>query len=490
MSTSTTSATSTVIIKATFGSDTRRLRLDATANFKALVAALRPLFFPADSATQFTVTWTDEDGDAVTVAGDPDFIEAKRAQHCDSVLRFAIVASTPPPYPSITARPVAASTPTPAPKSVKFDAMVTDDVTSDAPLGPTKAFLAMLVDRSSSMGSLGGEVLTGIQTYLKEMKASDAEDGSSTSVLMATFDNKYELAHDGLDLPDALKAISQADVEPRGSTALWDGIGFVLRDTEAKIAALPSGDKPDKVIVFILTDGQENTSRTWTQATVKRRMEALKLAPHCYEFFFAAAGQDALATGSHMGLKADECVTWSPDPAAARETFRQSAVNAVRCKKGMSRGYTSQQRSACYTQVQSSGGMGGRSMGDYVPASYGGPRSRMMMTAAVPQMPAAQQMMSLAGDVFCKRQVGPTTTAATATTTATTAAAAAATTDTSAARGRCRVGNATATPPRASAKKVFKKKAKSKARAAGSESSSFGCINPNSRTVAAMDTSA
>jgi hypothetical protein len=396
MSTSTTS-TSTMIIKATFGSDTRRLRLDATADFKALVAALRPLFFPADSAdsTQLTVTWTDEDGDVVTVAGDPDFIEAKRAQRNDSVVRFTIVAATLPPYPSTTApttaptapaalaapptAPAAPKSSAPAPKSVRFDAtmatMATDDMATDAPPGPTKAFLAMLVDRSGSMGSLGGEVLTGIQTYLEEMKASDAEDGSSTSVLMATFDNKYELAHDGLDLPDALKAISQADVQPRGMTALWDGIGFVLRDTEAKIAALPSGEKPDKVIVFILTDGQENSSRTWTQATVKRRMEALKLAPHQYEFFFAAAGQDALATGSHMGLKADECMTWSPDPVAARETFKQSAVNAVRCKKGMSRGYTPQQRSACY-----SGG----------PSAHGGPRSRSMMPAAA----MAQQMMT------------------------------------------------------------------------------------------------
>jgi hypothetical protein len=113
----------------TFGSDTRRLRLDATADFKALVSALRPLFLPADSATQHTVTWTDEGGDVVTVAGDPDFIEAKRAhvQRGGSVVRFTIVAATPPPCPSTTmAGPVAAltapsaPTATLAPKSVKF----------------------------------------------------------------------------------------------------------------------------------------------------------------------------------------------------------------------------------------------------------------------------------------------------------------------------------------------------------------------------------
>ena len=66
------------------------------------------------------------------------------------------------------------------------------------------------VGRSGSMGLLSGEVLAGIQTYLEEMKASDAEDGSSTSVLMATFDNKYELAHYGLDLPYCQAAVERS----------------------------------------------------------------------------------------------------------------------------------------------------------------------------------------------------------------------------------------------------------------------------------------
>jgi uncharacterized protein YegL len=380
-------ATSTITIKATCGSDTRRLALDVAADFKAFVATLQALYFPTDCGAEFTVTWTDEDGDVITVASDADFSEAKRAQQASDstdVIRFTVMASTPPPYPPPTKLPASASTPT----------VVNDTVESNAGLaagapGPTKAWLSMLVDRSGSMGSLGSEVLSGIQTYLEQIQASDTEDGSSTSVLLSTFDNTYELAHDGLDLPEALKAITQHDIQPRGMTALWDGIGFVLRDTETKIAALPACDKPDKVIVFILTDGQENASRTWSQATVKRRMEALKLAPHSYEFFFAAAGQDALTTGSHMGLNADECVTWSADPVAARATFQSSAVNAVRCKKGLSRGYSNEQRSRCVssartvsepnrsaamksrTKVKSSGGALGGFFGSLNPFSGG-----------------------------------------------------------------------------------------------------------------------
>merc|ERR1711964_396733 len=87
-------------------------------------------------------------------------------------------------------------------------------------------------------------------------------------------------------------------------------------------------------------------------------------------------------------MGAADCVTWSNNAAAASEVFKQSAVNAVRCKKGMSRGYTPQQRSSCMTPQKAS--FGSPSMGGY--------GNRLMPSPPLPSTTTGG--MGLSGNAF------------------------------------------------------------------------------------------
>ena len=58
----------------------------------------------------------------------------------------------------------------------------------------------------------------------------------------------------------------------------------------------------EKVIVCILTDGQENSSSEFTRDQIKTMIEHAE--KHGWSFVFLAANQDAFATGAQIGIAA------------------------------------------------------------------------------------------------------------------------------------------------------------------------------------------
>ena len=403
----------TLTIKASFGTDLRRLTTRCSEPWAELRTQLETTFVPdapQSNPSSWRITWVDEDGDHITVQTEADWQECVRHVHGSTsaamqhraVIRLHIAAQAAGagaavPFAAPAAAPAPAALPStlpPAPMSPGWQqyaaekgsefashelaevetlemmaeamqameametaekaAMVagsadlvaaTEPTPAVAP--PTTCHLTMLVDRSGSMRSLGDAVLEGIKTYLQELAAADESGNISTTVLFSTFDNAYEVKHAGISVADAQHAITQSDIEPRGMTALHDAIGQGLSDTEQAVAAMPS--KPDKVVVFILTDGEENASRKWTARSVKKQIA--KLEAENFEFFFAAAGQDALDTGARMGLSAGDCITWSGDRGSASATFSACAGAAVRSRGGGSKAFTSSERQSTMTPV-------------------------------------------------------------------------------------------------------------------------------------------
>ena len=371
----------TLTVKASIGADLRRFTACSSAPWAELVAKV---VGGLDTAATWRVTWVDEDGDSITVRTEADWQEC--VQHAQEVkaevagvtgvgggavpaqqrtvirLHVAAQGSTAAPRASsvlaVSAEPCAAAAEAgwrvPGGKFLDEEAWLAkrwvvgdDPAAAAAALSAAAALpvhttchLTMIVDRSGSMCSLGDAVLEGVRAYLQELAAADESGNVSTTVMFSTFDDVYEVKHNGISIADAQHAITQADIEPRGMTALHDAIGQGISDTEQAVAAMPS--KPDKVVVFILTDGEENSSRKWTARSVKTQIA--KLEAENFEFFFAAAGQDALDTGARMGLSADDCITWSADRGSASATFSACAGAAVRSRGGGSKAFTSSER--------------------------------------------------------------------------------------------------------------------------------------------------
>lgn len=211
------------------------------------------------------------------------------------------------------------------------------------PYNGNHSVIAMVVDRSGSMQTMGCEVSGGCNAYLEECLKGDLEDSTTTSVTFTRFDNVVECLHDNVPLASGIR-ITDADVSPRGSTALYDGIGVTLQRT---VQTLETMDFVPKVVVFILTDGQENSSETWSKADITKQITKLQEAPYNWDFYFAAANQDAMQAGGAIGMDTSSCLSYSASPRAMSSAFKAQAKAHGRRKKGMAKGYTAEERNDC-----------------------------------------------------------------------------------------------------------------------------------------------
>jgi hypothetical protein len=84
---------------------------------------------------------------------------------------------------------------------------------------------------------------------------------------------------------------------------------------------MPEAERPGKVIIAILTDGEENSSRTftWTQISdkIRHQREVYK-----WEFLFLGANQDAIATASKMSIDRHDSTNFYQTDSSIRKSMR------------------------------------------------------------------------------------------------------------------------------------------------------------------------
>ena len=104
----------------------------------------------------------------------------------------------------------------------------------------------ILLDRSGSMDSRWDEALTAVNTYVGILMKKKV----NTKIMAAVFDHEYQIVR--RDVASSCAPITNADVTPRGGTALNDAIG--------RIVAQAKHDDPENAAIVIMTDGEENGS--------------------------------------------------------------------------------------------------------------------------------------------------------------------------------------------------------------------------------------
>lgn len=148
--------------------------------------------------------------------------------------------------------------------------MKTKKSTGESPVAKSINNL-IIVDESGSMGIIRYETLAGINetiTTCQQMqkKFPDMEQ----RITLITFDSTHFCLHyDNVKADDA-KKLNTKDYQPSGGTPLYDAIGKGV----AKLNAQTKAD--DKVLVTIITDGEENCSEEYNLNMVKNLIEKLK----------------------------------------------------------------------------------------------------------------------------------------------------------------------------------------------------------------------
>ena len=188
--------------------------------------------------------------------------------------------------------------------------------------------VAMILDRSGSMSSIQGATVEGMNAFLAEQQNSTAQ----VSLLLVQFDDQYDRVFSGPIAEAPMftlaeqPASNQVRFEPRGSTALLDAIGRTLTEVGQTLAALSEDQRPAKVVIVTMTDGQENHSRLFSRHQIAE-MIRIQREVYKWEFQFLAANQDAISTASAINIPMANSITYAATGEGTRTVMRAASRN-------------------------------------------------------------------------------------------------------------------------------------------------------------------
>jgi hypothetical protein len=89
---------------------------------------------------------------------------------------------------------------------------------------------------------------------------------------------------------------------PRASTPLLDAMGRGINDLEACLAKLSAKERPSRIVMVVITDGQENASREFTKGQVEKMIKE-KQKKADWQFVFLSADLAAIGDAVKSGVK-------------------------------------------------------------------------------------------------------------------------------------------------------------------------------------------
>ncbi len=162
--------------------------------------------------------------------------------------------------------------------------------------------ICIVLDASGSMACVENETKSSFNSFIREQQNAPGE----ATLDMYQFADESAKIIDFADLGRLQKNLMDK-YHCHGCTALNDAVCRAIDETGRKLASMREEERPSKVLFAILTDGEENASRRFTNAHVKQRIRHQTEA-YSWVFIFLGANQDAFATGGEMGISADMCL--------------------------------------------------------------------------------------------------------------------------------------------------------------------------------------
>lgn len=216
---------------------------------------------------------------------------------------------------------------------------------------PNLSHIVFVLDDSGSMQSCRQQTIDGFNEYLKGQQEDTKNTGIETLVSLYKFDGySVKCTIDRKPVAE-VEPLNTNTYNPQGGTNLNDAIGGVMLALNTALTDKKKGDR-ESVIVTILTDGEENSSRTFKNTDVKAMVE--KAEAKNWGFMFLGANVDAFHAGAAFGFTAQNTMQF--DTANATQTIRAASAMTSRMKSAYASGLDNSMvyASAAFTDVERS----------------------------------------------------------------------------------------------------------------------------------------
>lgn len=186
-------------------------------------------------------------------------------------------------------------------------------------MAKTRTYTALTTDRSGSMDKIKKEAEGGVNGFIDDLKEAD---DLKPWVVVSEFDTEFREVFAG-----KAKDAPPYKLTPRGMTALYDAIANTIVNTEHAIEKMDKNDRPEKVSIVIMTDGEENSSQEYKGEDGFERVTKLVKATENkgWAVVFLAGTLNAQQAAAASGMRN---MTFDPNRAGQTRTAYDSASAA------------------------------------------------------------------------------------------------------------------------------------------------------------------
>ena len=182
--------------------------------------------------------------------------------------------------------------------------------------------LVFILDRSGSMSGLEKDTIGGFNSLIQKQR----KEKGKCYVSCVLFDDVQEVIYDRVPLNE-VKKMTQKQYYARGCTALLDAMGGAI-DHIGNVHKY-SNEEIGKTLFIIITDGLENSSKRYSYASIKKKIERQK-EKYGWEFIFIGANMDVIQEANKFGI--DQAVRYACDEEGTALNYSVLSENIVKMR--------------------------------------------------------------------------------------------------------------------------------------------------------------
>lgn len=196
--------------------------------------------------------------------------------------------------------------------------------------------ITIVLDRSFSMNPIRESTIHGVNKFIEEQQviAGDA------ILSICLFDHEYDRLIHAQHIR-TVQPLNEHSYQPRGDTSLFGAIGTAIAETGRRLSAIPEPERPEHVLILIVTDGEENHSRLaeWSQAhsqtSVKKAIEH-QSGVYKWIFQYIGANQDAITNAGRLGIRATQAINYASNKIGTDKLYASMSSNVSALRSGAS----------------------------------------------------------------------------------------------------------------------------------------------------------
>lgn len=169
--------------------------------------------------------------------------------------------------------------------------------------------ISVILDRTGSMETIRDDTIGGFNAFLNAQKA----ELGLASLTLVQFDSQdpYEIVYHFKPLAEVPELTRETFV-PRATTPLLDAIGRGINDLEKSLADITEAERPSRVVMVVITDGQENASREFRKDQIEKMIKE-KQEKATWQFVFLSADLNAIGDALASGVRAASTLAHDKD---------------------------------------------------------------------------------------------------------------------------------------------------------------------------------